>query len=200
MQRGIDAAVSGNPVEHDFNQSVWDAWNAKEPAAKASDALVADRALLDRVTALSDEERAAFQFSMGPFVVDLATFLGMRLNEHTLHSWDIDVTIDPTATLHGSAVGIVIDSLEMITGFCSKSDGNERDITIHTTAPDRAFTLKVGAERASLAPATNSTVADVELPSEAFVRLVYGRLNQAHTPAGFEGPQVDELRGMFPGV
>jgi uncharacterized protein (TIGR03083 family) len=200
MRRGIDAAVSGDPVENGFNQSVWDAWNAKSPEDKASDALAADRALLDRVAALSDDERAAFQFSMGPFTLDLSTFLGLRLNEHVLHSWDIDVAIDPTATLPADAVEIVIDNLGMVAGFASKSDGNERDIAIHTTEPDREILLKVGPERLSLEPSDTSAAADVELPSEAFVRLVYGRLDPAHTPPGAEAPELDDLRKMFPGL
>ncbi len=29
--------------------------------------------------------------------------------------------------------------------------------------------------------------------------LVYGRLDPDHTPAGIEGPVLDELRVMFPG-
>jgi uncharacterized protein (TIGR03083 family) len=200
MLSGIDATVSGGTDADGFNQSVWDAWNAKDPSAKASDALMADRALLDRVAALTDDERASFKFSMGSFVLDLATFLGMRVNEHALHTWDIDVAFDRTATLPGYAVGIVIDNLDMITGFCGKSDGNEREIAIRTTDPARTFTLKVDADRVALSPGSSSALADVELPSEAFVRLVYGRLDPAHTPAAADSPQLDQLRRVFPGV
>jgi Mycothiol maleylpyruvate isomerase N-terminal domain len=60
MQRGIDAAVSGHPIEDGFRQSVWDEWNAKGAAAKAADALVADRQLLDRVVSLTDAQRDSF--------------------------------------------------------------------------------------------------------------------------------------------
>jgi uncharacterized protein (TIGR03083 family) len=200
MRRGIDAAVSGEPVEEGFNQSVWGEWNAKSPEDKATDALEADRALLDRVAALSDDERASFEFSMGPFTLDLPTFLGLRLNEHVLHTWDIDVALDPAATLPSDAVEIVIDNLGMIAGFASKSDGNERDIRIHTTEPDRQLVARVGPEKVSLEPSDASAAAGVELPSEAFVRLVYGRLDPAHTPPGVEGSGLDELRKMFPGL
>jgi uncharacterized protein (TIGR03083 family) len=200
MRRGIDAAVSGKAVEDGFNQSVWDEWNAKTPSAKTSGSLVADRALLDRVAALSEDERAAFHFSMGPFELDLATFLGLRLNEHVVHTWDIDVSIHPAATLPTDAIGIVIDNLAMITGFAGKSDGNERTIRIRTTAPDRSFLLTVDHDRMSLASAADPTPADVDLPSEAFVRLVYGRLDPAHTPSGVESPELDQLRKLFPGV
>jgi uncharacterized protein (TIGR03083 family) len=200
MRRAIDAAVSGDPVEDGFNQSVWDEWNAKSPDDKATAALAADRALLDRVAAMSADERASFQRSMGPFTLDLSSFLGLRLNEHVLHTWDIDVAIDPGATLPADAVEIVIDNLGMIAGFAGKSDGNERDIAIHTTEPDREILLKVGPERLSLEPSVTTTAADLELPSEAFVRLVYGRLDPAHTPPGVAAPELDDLRKMFPGL
>jgi len=40
----------------------------------------------------------------------------------------------------------------------------------------------------------------LRLPAEALVRLVYGRLDPAHTPAlEARGVDVDELRRIFPG-
>ena len=200
MQRGIDAAVSGHPVEEGFRQSVWDEWNAKGAAARAADALAADRKLLDRVASLTDAERDSFHYAFGPFQADLATFLGLRLNEHVLHSWDIDVALHPTATLPLDAVAIVIDNLEMIAGFAGKSDGHERDLTVHTTEPSRAFTVKVDPERLALTPAAPSAPVDLELPSEAFVRLVYGRLDPDHAPPDIESPELEQLRGLFPGL
>lgn len=200
MRHGIDAAVSRRAVEDGFNQSVWDEWNAKGAAARAADALVADRALLDRVASLTDSERESFHYSLGPFQLDLSGLLGLRLNEHVLHSWDVDVTFHPTATLPPDAVAIVIDSLEMIAGFAGKSDGHERALTIHTTEPSRAFAVKVGPERLALTVAEPSAPVDIELPSEAFVRLVYGRLDPDHSPPDVESPELEQLRGLFPGL
>ena len=38
------------------------------------------------------------------------------------------------------------------------------------------------------------------MPAEAFVRLVYGRLDEAHTPpVESAGVELDELRPIFPG-
>ena len=200
MRHGIDAAVSGDTVEDGFNQSVWAEWNAKGAAARAADVLAADRALLDRVASLTDAERDSLRFSIGPFQLDLATFLELRLNEHVLHSWDVDVTFHPTATLASNAVPIVIDSLEMIAGFAGKSDGHERVLTVHTTEPSRAFAVNVRSERLALTAAERSAPVDIELPSEAFVRLVYGRLDPDHSPPDIESPELDQLRGLFPGV
>ena len=198
MRRGVDAAVSGETVEDGFNQSVWDEWNAKSSSDRASAVLVADRALLDRLAALSDDERAAFKLPLGPFELDLASAVGLRLNEHVLHTWDIDVALDPTQTLPGDAADVVIDNLAMLIGWAGKSDGVEREMVIRTTSPARTLSLKVG-ERLSLEPADDSAAAAIEMPAEAFIRLVYGRLDPDHTPAGLGGRELDQLRLMFPG-
>ena len=39
-----------------------------------------------------------------------------------------------------------------------------------------------------------------EFPAEAFVRLVYGRLDPAHTPPVDDGDVLDALRPVFTGV
>lgn len=204
MRRGIDAAVSGDAVEDGFNQSVWDVWNAKTPEAKASDALNADRALVDRLRAISDEERASFKFAVGPMTLDFDRFLTLRLSEHTLHTWDIDVSRHPDATLAPDAVPFVLDVLPMIAGFAGKSDGNEGVVAIRTANPDRAFVLTVQPERLSLASVTDSASdsdsVDIDLSSEELVRLVYGRLDPAHTSPGVKSPVLDRLRRLFPGL
>jgi hypothetical protein len=42
---------------------------------------------------------------------------------------------------------------------------------------------------------------DLRLPAEAFIRLVYGRLDSAHTPPVETGStHLDELRRLFPGL
>ena len=200
MRRGVDATISGDPIEDGFNQSVWDEWNAKTPEQKATDSLDADRALIDRLSAMSDDERASFQFSMGPMTLAFDRFITLRLSEHVVHSWDVEVAIKPDATLPADAVPFVLDVLPMITGFVGKSDGNEGLVTIHTTGPDQSFELTVGPERLALAPTADAAPADIELSSEELIRLVYGRLDPAHTSASAESPVLDRLRKLFPGV
>jgi len=48
-------------------------------------------------------------------------------------------------------------------------------------------------------PGAAATSPEVELPAEAFARLVYGRLDGEHTPAGEHGSALDILRRVFPG-
>jgi hypothetical protein len=51
-----------------------------------------------------------------------------------------------------------------------------------------------------LEPGGDPPAPDLELPAEAFVRLVYGRLDPAHTPPVSGTADLDELRSVFPGV
>jgi hypothetical protein len=75
---------------------------------------------------------------------------------------------------------------------------------VATSNPDRQFTLETG-EAVTLVASDDETVpelglSELRLPAEAFVRLVYGRLDPAHTPpAEAAGVDLDELRPIFPG-
>jgi hypothetical protein len=73
-------------------------------------------------------------------------------------------------------------------------------------APERSFDLRVG-EGVTLEPADPPVSDDqagggpaLRLPAEALIRLVYGRLDPAHTPP-VEATEVDldDLRQVFPG-
>lgn len=194
----VDEVLGGAEVAP---QPIWDEWNAKDPDAKAADALQADRAFLERLDALTDDERDRFRFAMGPMSFDHAGFIRLRINEHVLHSWDIAVVFDPAAPLPSDGVGVVLEALAMIARFVGRPTGSTREIRVRTTAPDRHFVITLAADGVSLAPSNGVGTPDLELPAEAFVRLVYGRLDPDHTPA-LEGAEADlnELRRAFPGV
>lgn len=200
LQRRLEDGVAGSSTPDDFAPSVWEAWNSKSPRVKADDALAADGELLVRLEALTGDERARFTFSMGPMSFHITGFVGLRLNEHALHTWDIEVATDPTAVLPADVAGVVIDNLELVARFTAKPTGDPATIVVRTTAPDRHFALDLTSEHATLSPATPASAVDLELPAEAFARLVYGRLDPDHTPpvkgdAGLLGV----LRRTFPG-
>jgi hypothetical protein len=127
------------------------------------------------------------------------------LNEHALHTWDVEVVLDPNATVPAAAAACVVDNLGMIVRFTGKPTGTERTVEVHTVDPARDFTLAIGADAVTLGPSEAPTMpnrvsADLELPAEALVRLVYGRLDPAHTPPVRGDIDLDELRRAFPGV
>ena len=52
----------------------------------------------------------------------------------------------------------------------------------------------------SLTDAAADDPADLRLPAEAFLRLVFGRLDPGHTPDSVDGAdRLEELRTVFPG-
>jgi uncharacterized protein (TIGR03083 family) len=196
----VDSVLAGDDVGAEVMQPIWDEWNAKSPDDQASDALHADRALVDRLGSVTDAERGRFRMSLGPFDLDYAQFVGLRLNEHALHTWDIAVTVDPTATIPPDAVELVVDSLAMIAGFAGKPTGADRTITVRTSAPTRHVAIALNPEAVTFTT-TDPAAPDLELPAEALIRLVYGRLDPDHTPP-IDGSHadLDELRRAFPGV
>jgi MDMPI C-terminal domain len=78
-------------------------------------------------------------------------------------------------------------------------------VRVETTGAERVFLLAESGERAELTAAdptaTGADLATLRLPAEAFVRLVYGRLDADHTPEGVQadGLDLDDLRKVFPG-
>jgi uncharacterized protein (TIGR03083 family) len=196
--RSVSDALTGDTTPADFNQSVWDEWNAKSPAAKAAEGLAADRAFVDILANTDDDERQRFHLEIGPFALDFDGFVRLRLNEHGVHTWDIEVIGDPSATIAADAVEQIIDNVEFVVRFAAKPADDLGTITVHTTSPDRHFalTLKPGGCALDARPAGPD--AQLTLPSEAFIRLLYGRLDPEHTPA--TSGSVDRLRAAFPGL
>ncbi len=199
FRQRVEDFVNGAETDPDFQQGVWDRWNAKPPEEQAADALVADAALVEQLDALDDGQRADFRLAMGPFALEFPAAVAMRLNEHALHTWDIEVVADPAAVLPDSATAVVIDNLGMVARFAGKPIGREATVHVRTTAPDRGFTIVLGADTFEMTPTEPADRADLELTSEAFIRLVYGRLDPDHTPAGADGELLADLRKALPG-
>src|SRR4051794_8750979 len=109
MQRRVQDALAGNDLPDDFAPQVWDTWNAKSAREKADDALVADRALVDALAALTDAQLDGLEFKLGPLTMTPCEFFALRLNEHSLHTWDIEVVLHPDARVPTRAAELVVD-------------------------------------------------------------------------------------------
>lgn len=200
LQRRFDDALADRPTPDDFAPSVWERWNAKPARAKAADAMTADQTLLARLESCPVDERARFRVAMGPLTFDFTGFVRVRVNEHALHTWDIDVAADPGAVVPPELATLVVDNLGLIARYTARPAGSTGTITVHTTDPARQFTIEPASDGVRFTQGDVEGEADLALPAEAFVRLVYGRLDPGHTPA-VEGDtdHLDELRRVFPG-
>jgi uncharacterized protein (TIGR03083 family) len=205
MRKRLEDGLAARDVPDDFAPRVWDEWNAKASKDKAADGLLADDELIVRIDALTPDERAKASFKVGPLTLDVRDLVAMRLNEHTLHTWDIEVARRPEATLAPTSVPLVIDNLELIGRFTARADGGDaRAIHVATTQPSRRFTIDIGSDSVTFTaePVAESddAVEDLALTAEAFIRLVYGRLDPEHTPAfQSDAGALDRLRAVFPG-
>ncbi len=141
MGERISTGLRGESLPDEFSPAVWDEWNAKSPRAKADDGLAADRAFLDRLLGATDEERAAVTISLGPMSFDFGGIIGLRLNEHVLHTWDVEVAGDPVVGLSRAGTPLVVDSLELIARYTGKPSAAGRTIAVRTTDPGRDFSV-----------------------------------------------------------
>jgi uncharacterized protein (TIGR03083 family) len=201
MERRLEAAQAGVPLPDDVAQPVWDEWNAKSPQAQADDALTEDERLGKAFESVDEDDRERIKFPFGPLTVSFETAVALRLNEHALHTWDIEVMSIPGAVLPPDAAAVIIDNLGLIGRFAAKPTGDEREVRVRTHEPIRHFTVRLTPEAALLLEGDGGVHPDLELPAESFCRLVYGRLDPDHSPrVAANGEVLDLLRRVFPGV
>ena len=110
------------------------------------------------------------------------------------------MVFDDGARLPHDVAAVVVDNLDLIARFAAKPTGATRSIAVRTSEPGRDFTVGLSADSVEFVAGTAGSAPDLELPAEAFSRLVYGRLDPAHTP-DFTGDEsaLDTLRAVFPG-
>jgi len=196
---GSQAEIQDPPGREEF-VPIWEVWNAKSPQAQASDALRADQATLEQFESLDDEQRTRLRLQMFGMDLDITGLARMRLSEHAVHTWDVAVALDPAATIEPDAVALLIDTLGQFAGRSAKPDGQQRRVRVVTTDPERSFILETGPAVTLTESDGDEGLPELRLPAEALLRLLYGRLDPAHTPpVEAKGVDLDELRAIFPG-
>ena len=188
--------------EQDFNQAVWDRWNALSPAEQAAGFLKHDNAVVGMLEALTARERESLQVKLGflPTPLPLASLAGMRLNEAAQHSWDVRVAYDDDAAIADDTASLVVEhystGLGFLLGFIGKADALREPALISLGDLGRA--LSVTDSVALVAADSGSTpTATFTGPADAVARLLAGRLTPRWTPDGVsvEGNvDLDDLR------
>ena len=204
----LDAALDGKPNPGpDANRLVWVVWDAMTPSERAAGYLTANADLLARYDGFDAATRADLRIDLGflPEPVDVAGAGRFRLNEFTLHSWDVRVVADPAATLRADAVPLLLEVEGFMLGWLAKPAAlGGRDVAIAVTLPDvdRTFGLLLGDGGSSLGDVPERPDATLTAPAEAWLRLVTGRLSPDRTPATVEmtgDVPLSTLRQVFPG-
>ena len=200
----LDAALNKRDAPGgDSFPPIWDAWNARTPDDQAADSLAANETFVRHLESTTDEQLAGIQLPLFGREVDAAGLIRMRLSEHAVHTWDVAVALDPSAQVSPDAIDLLIDGLGDLVARAGKPQGAPFVVRIQTTSPDRELVLSVDdtgkrLEKWDAQPAA----ARVRMPAEALVRLVYGRLDEEHTPVveiDGDAATLDKLRQVFPG-
>ena len=199
----VNAGLGGEAPGQEDNQRIWDKWNARAPEEQASQSVAANEALVSRVESLTPDQLTAFRVAMfGGMIMDAAGLLRMRLSEHAVHSWDVAVAVDPAARVSQDAVELLIGGLPQMMQWMGKKAADPAVVAVTTTDPDAVYTLDTGG--VTLTPGSGEVPASAfaELPAEALLRLIYGRLGESAAATGqvrLTGVTLPALQAVFPG-
>ena len=196
----LQAGIDGTPGPGmDEIRPIWDRWDAKSPADQARDSVLSSAAFVERLDALDHEQRAAWHVDMFGEVRTTSVIARMRLSEQVVHTWDVAVALDPAATLPQGAVELLVDTVAPLAGYMKSRPEQPIAAGIVTHDPDRSFVLRADSDGVVLETGQLSGQ-PLRLSAEAYIRLVYGRLDAAHTPPVQTGDvDLDVLRALFPG-
>jgi uncharacterized protein (TIGR03083 family) len=202
----LEAALDGKPNPgQEFNRTVWARWDGMSPAEQTANFAAASEKVLKRYEGLDERTKADLRVDLGflPQPVDVAAAAGGRLIEFSLHSWDVRVAFDPTATVAPDAVALLLKSIGPLLGFAGKADRIDGTVRlgVHALNPDSSFGLVIG-DTVLMTDVPDSADGELTAPAEYVLRLFTGRHGAAHTPDSvtLTGPvTLDDLRRVFPG-
>ena len=199
----LDAGITGTsaPGPAQF-QPIWDRWNAKSPKDQVADYIAATDAALGQADALSEEERSAFSIEMFGMTLDLNTLLRMRLNEHALHTWDVDVARDSSAKVDAEAAALVIDLALQLAERVGQPQEGSAPVGLRVLDLSRAYELELDPKvRFVPVGSRGESVRRASMEAESVLRLIAGRLDAEHLPRSvqLEGVTLVELRHVFQG-
>ncbi|MEU0089213.1 maleylpyruvate isomerase family mycothiol-dependent enzyme [Kribbella sp. NPDC006257] len=202
----VRAALDGTPEPAgDFNQTVWDRWNAASRREQADGFLDKNEALTALFESLDDSQRDEVRVKLAwlPEPADVATIGQIRLNELTLHSWDVRVGVDEKATLAADAVPLLLERIEGTLGWISKPaelNGEYSVIQVNLTDPPQQFTLRLNDPVSIDSEPVSEPDGTLTLPAEAWLRLATGRLATAPVTLETTGAaSLETLRRVFQG-
>ncbi|MHA3703113.1 maleylpyruvate isomerase family mycothiol-dependent enzyme [Jatrophihabitans sp. YIM 134969] len=202
---GMEATLRGGAAPDGFNQSVWDRWNAMSPRDQADGFVAADAALVSRFEALDADQRdnVRLPFRRLPEPITMTTFAGMRLDELTLHAWDVRVALDPHATVAPDSATVVLEHLSggmaFLLGLLGTAEALAEPVSLEVAGT--GLTL-VATDTVALVAAPTATTATFTGGPDAALRLLTGRLDPTHTPSTVTvtgNTTLEAVRTVFPG-
>lgn len=193
------------PIGQDAMQEIWAKWDARGPQEQVAEAVKSDARLVEAYEAMSAEELAAASLTLfgGMLQLDGEGLALFRLPEHSVHVWDVAVALDPAARVAPYAVDLLIDGLAGRTGWMAKPAGSTWSVRVETTDPARTLVLAATPESVTLENGgSDQPDGVVRMTSEAFLRLVFGRLDDSSADGADTSASkitLADLKAVFPG-
>ena len=198
VQRGIDGDTTG-PGERD-TKPVWRRWDAMSAPEQREAWLKADA---QHLALLDAADIATVQVPYFAGLLSVPGYAGYRLSEQSVHGWDIEVALDPSAKIPPVEVDLLWQRLDRVATRFRDAQTLARlgsgQVTLELTDPRRTRCLDLGGELHVVPCEPGDPTATVWGTAEAVLRLVYGR-NRAEDGVTAAGAvTVDDLRSLFPG-
>jgi uncharacterized protein (TIGR03083 family) len=191
------------PGGEDFAQ-VWARWDARTPHEQVTESMRVNDEFLATVRALDPVSRRRWQLPLYGAPGDLSDLIYLRLGEHALHTWDVEVVRASAAEVTAPAVALLTGRLDVFATRVARPGAGSLDTLIVTERPPGGFRVvatssSVEVTAVDLGEARPET-ARIHLPAELWLRLVYGRAR--HDELGELGADSDTVRALtalFPG-
>lgn len=185
---------------------VWAKWSARTPEQQAVEAILVEEEFVSTLEGLDDAALAVLQQDFGGLEVDPDQALKLRSSEQAMHTWDIMVMFDDNAVLPEAGVPGLLDVLPITLRFAGQPHEELLQVRVRTTDPERDYVLDLAPDATHLTAVDESTDSstpdsELQLPAEALLRLVYGRLDPRHTPTykSTDDTLLPRLRAIFRG-
>jgi uncharacterized protein (TIGR03083 family) len=206
----LQAGLTGNALTDPW--TIWNRWDALPPEQMIGNFAAADSRFLDALDQLDLRTTAGLMVPMNAHMrFPLGVVLVMRLAEHALHSWDIHVTYHPDAEVPAYAADLLMDLYpwDFISTVAAQQIAGPigtATLRIDIERPPRSL-LMTFADTITLETIhTNNhetPTGHLAFPTAGpWTRLLTGRLDPQHTPAGThsEGtPTLETLRTALQG-
>lgn len=201
VRRGIDGDTTA-PAPGDA-RPVWQRWDALSGPAQREAWLEADHRHRGPLNSLSPQQLDSVRVPYFAGLLSVPAYAGYRLSEQSVHAWDIEVALDPAATIAAPEAGLLWERLDLVATRFHDADVLKRlapkQLAVELADQDRIVGLELGAELHLVAGPPADPAATVSGPAEALLRLIYGRNRPEDDVTTTGDVTLEDLRSLFPG-
>lgn len=201
LERGIAGDTVGPRREELL--PVWQRWDALSAPAQREAWQQADARHLHLLDSLDSRQRESVRVPYFAGLLSVPVYAGYRLSEQSVHAWDIEVALDPTAAIPAPEVELLWERLDLVATRFRDADTLTRlgpgQLAVELMAPRRTLLLDLDAELHLYPCEAAQPAGTITGSAEAMLRLVYGRNRPQDGITATGMITLDDLRSLFPG-